>query len=110
RVTRAWASGELAVDHEAESWQEFRARVEAGVRRIMATSGRGSTVAAFTSGGPVGSIVAWALGLDDVRALELAWIVENATLTELLFSGGRVSLKSFNMQPRIAATELVTYV
>jgi broad specificity phosphatase PhoE len=93
-----------------ESWQAFRARVHEGVHEILAESGRGATVAAFTSGGPIGSTVAHVLGLDDERALELAWTVENTTLTELLFTEGRVSLKTFNAQPRIGAPELVTYV
>ena len=110
RVTRRWARGELPDALVEESWQAFRARVDAGVRRIITESGRGTTVAAFTSGGPIGSTVARVLGLDDERALELAWTVENATLTELLFTEGRVSLKSFNVQPRIGAPELVTYV
>ena len=110
RVTRLWARGELPDALVEESWQAFRARVEDGVRRILAESGRGATVAAFTSGGPIGSTVARVLGLDDERALELAWAVENATLTELLFTERRVSLKTFNAQPRIGAPELVTYV
>jgi hypothetical protein len=67
-------------------------------------------VGIFTSGGPVGSTVAHALGLGDEQALELAWMVENATVTELLFSGGRTSLKSFNAQPRLGATEMITGV
>lgn len=110
RLTRLWARGEMPESLVEESWQAFRARVEAGVRQILAESSRGTTVAAFTSGGPIGSTVARVLGLDDERALELAWTVENATLTELLFTEGRVSLKSFNAQPRIGAPELVTYV
>ena len=64
----------------------------------------------FTSGGPIGSTVASVLGLVDEQALELAWILQNATLTELLFAGGRVSLKSFNVQPRLGSPELCTYV
>ena len=110
RVTRSWARGELREPHGAESWQSFRARVQAGVRRIMTESGRGATVAAFTSGGPIGSTVAHVLGLDDERAIELAWAVDNTTLTELLFTEERVSLKSFNAQPRTGAAELVTHV
>ena len=110
RVTRLWARGELPDPIVEESWQAFRARVEDGFRRIIAESGRGANVAAFTSGGPIGSTVARVLGLDDEQALELAWTVENATITELLFTEGRVSLKSFNAQPRIGAPELVTYV
>jgi broad specificity phosphatase PhoE len=109
-VTRRWARGELQPDPTQETWMAFRARVEASVQSILSEAGRGATVCAFTSGGPIGSTVAWALGLDDERAMELAWIVENGTLTELLSTEGRVSLKSFNVQPRLGATELITYV
>jgi broad specificity phosphatase PhoE len=110
RVTRRWARREIEPAPPEESWQAFRQRVGAGVRRIVDEAGRRTTVGVFTSGGPIGSTVAWALGLDDERALELAWTVENATLTELLVGDGRVSLKSFNVQPRIASTELITHV
>jgi broad specificity phosphatase PhoE len=110
RVTRKWARGETAAPEVEESWQAFRARVDSGVQRILAESGNGVTVGLFTSGGPVGSTVAWALGLGDEQALELAWMVENATVTELLFSGDQVSLKSFNVQPRLGAPEMVTGV
>jgi broad specificity phosphatase PhoE len=110
RVTRRWARGEIAPPGVEESWQAFRARVEAGIRRIMDESARGITVGAFTSGGPVGSTVARTLGLGDEQALELAWMVENATVTELLFSGSQVSLKSFNVQPRMGAAEMITGV
>jgi broad specificity phosphatase PhoE len=110
RVTRRWVRGELAEALSDESWPAFRARVGAQVRHILAEAGRGATVAVFTSGGPIGSTVAWALGLADEQALELAWIVENATVTELLHSDGRVSLKSFNAQSRLGRPEFVTHV
>lgn len=110
RVTRRWARGELPVSLSSESWTAFRARVEQGLRAILAEAGQGATAIAFTSGGPIGSAVAWALGLGDEQALELAWIVENASVTELLHGQGRTSLKSFNVQPRLGARELVTHV
>ena len=110
RVTRRWARGEIAPPDVSESWQAFRIRVDSGVRRILAEPGRGVTVGVFTSGGPVGSTVASALGLGDERALELAWMVENATVTELLFSDDQLSLKSFNVQPRLGAAEMMTGV
>ncbi len=109
-VTRQWARREIQTDPGEESWQAFRARIERGMRGILEETAKGATVGVFTSGGPIGSTVAWVLGLDDERALELAWIVQNATLTELLSTDGRMSLKSFNVQPRIAATEFITYV
>jgi len=48
--------------------------------------------------------------LDDEKALELSWLVQNTTLTELLFSANRVSLRSFNAHSRLAAPDLVTDV
>lgn len=110
RVTRRWARGELQSLDVGEDWQAFRARVERGVAAILQGAGSGETIAVFTSGGPIGATVAWVLGLGDEAALELAWMVENATLTELLFTDGRASLRSFNVQPRIGAVELHTYV
>jgi broad specificity phosphatase PhoE len=110
RVTRSWARAEIAPPGVSENWQAFRARVEQGVRRVLAEGGRSVTVGVFTSGGPVGSIAAWALGLGDERAHELAWMVDNATVTEILFSGERVSLKAFNVQSRLGATGMVTGV
>ena len=109
-VTRRWARSEIAPPEVSESWQMFRIRVASGVARIVAESGRGVTVGVFTSGGPVGSTVASALELGDERALELAWMVENATVTELLFSDDHLSLKSFNVQPRLGAAEMMTGV
>ncbi len=93
-----------------ESWQAFRARVERGVDRIVEEAGHGSTVGVFTSGGPIGSTVASVLGLDDEQAMEFAWAVQNTTVTEFVFREDRLSLKSFNAQPRFSSVELVTYV
>ena len=111
RVTRQWARQELPAEiTDGASWQAFRARVQAGVESILERGRPGETVAVFTSGGPVGSTVAWVLGLDDEQALEFAWTVQNATLTELLYREDRVSLKSFNVHPRLGSPELATYV
>lgn len=110
-VTRRWARGELPPELEVEEgWTSFRARVERCVRRILDAAGKGETIGVFTSGGPIGSTVAWALGLSDERAIELAWVVQNATLTEILFDGRRVSLASFNVQPRLGRREMHTHV
>lgn len=110
RITRKWAREELPDELVEESWQAFRRRVTAAVEEILDTTGKGATVGAFTSGGPIGSTVASVLGLGDEQALELAWVVQNATLTEILSSDARISLKSFNVQPRLGSPELYTYV
>ena len=111
QIMRSWARGELPTGVDVtESWQAFRARVERGIGRIVADVGRGATVGVFTSGGPIGSTVASVLGLDDEQAMEFAWAVQNTTVTEFVFREDRLSLKSFNAQPRFSSVELVTYV
>lgn len=94
-IMRRWVRGELAVG-AIESWSEFRARVRRAVERLMQVEGRGSRVVAFSSGGAIGAAVAQILGADGEQALELGWALNNSAVTELLFSGTRVSLSRFN--------------
>lgn len=89
---------------------DFRGRVEGGLARIREATGPGETVAAFTSGGPVGAAVGAALDLSDEAVLELSFVVQNAACTEFLFSGERFSLNAFNTLPRLYGTELVTAI
>ena len=49
------------------------------------------------------------LGVTPVVALELGWIVRNSSLSELLFSGGRVTLSSFNALPHLPDPAHWTY-
>ena len=109
-VTRKWARQELPEELVKESWQDFRERVGTSVGKIFQALQESATMGVFTSGGPIGSTVASVLGLTDEQALELAWVVQNATLTELLFREGLASLKSFNVLPRLGSPELSTYV
>jgi broad specificity phosphatase PhoE len=95
-VTRRWVAGELVVPG-AETWAAFEARVHAGLAQLTKDSGRGGrTVLAFTSAGTIGVSLQAVLGVPAVTALELGWVVRNASVSELLFSGGRVTLSSFN--------------
>ena len=110
-VLRRWARAELppSVDGGVR-WTDFRTRVEQGVQEVLASVEPGGRAAVFTSGGPVGAAVAWCLGLGDEAALELAWTLQNATLTEIVRRGGRTTLERFNAQPRISASALHTHV
>ena len=56
---------------------------------------------AFTSGGFIGVAVQIALGAPDPSGLEVNWRVRNSSLTEFLFSRGRLSLDSFNAIPHL---------
>lgn len=109
KVTRDWVRGEMRVPG-LESWRDFRVRVEAALHKMVSVDGRKKLVAAFTSGGPVGAAMGFALGIDDEKTLELSWLVRNAACTEFLFSPGRFSLASFNGHAHLATSDLLTYI
>jgi broad specificity phosphatase PhoE len=86
---------------EVESWQAFRARVQRGLDRITGQPGRSRRVAAFTSGGFIGTAVGLVLSAPDRACLELNWRLRNGSLTHLLFSPGRLTLDDFNTLPHL---------
>ncbi|MCP4202621.1 MAG: hypothetical protein GY769_11885 [bacterium] len=110
-ITHLWARGELSLrSNSLEPWQAFRARVEAGLDELAAAARPGQNVAVFTSGGPAGVAAAAALGLDDGRAIELTWKVQNTAVTELLPGPRGLRLKTFNSASHLPSSELVTMV
>ena len=110
-ISERWAKEELPAEVAGEeSWQAFRRRVEGALERLIDESKDGETVGVFTSGGPVCVGAAWVLGLDDVKAMELTWVMRNASMTEVLYPTGRLVLGSFNALPRFPSPDMVTYV
>jgi len=88
-------------DARFEGWQEFRQRVERAVHEIVEACGPGRRVAMFTSGGFIGNACRFALAAPDRSALELAWRLRNASLTEFVFTRNRFTLDSFNAVPHL---------
>jgi broad specificity phosphatase PhoE len=92
-IARRWARGEAA---GSETYAAFRARVHAAIERVLARPGAGRRAVAFTSVGPISVILGRALRCPDEVALETGWRLWNASVTELVFSGSRVTLDVFN--------------
>ena len=110
-VTALWATGELELEDDGfESWTDFRARIEAGVWKLVDEAGKGQTIAVFTSAGPAGVAAAASLDLDDRRALGLTWSVRNASVTELRLTDYGAVLGSFNAYAHLPEADLVTMV
>ena len=96
---RAWAREKRVFPGVTEPFEAFRARCAQAVRDILGESraARAKTVAVFTSGGVVGAAVGACLELSDAHTVELCFMVDNAAITELLFSSaGKVTLRAFN--------------
>jgi broad specificity phosphatase PhoE len=88
-------------EHAMEQWlategfQQFHARVLAGLRKIQqGPSNR--RVLLFTSGGPIGVLIQTALDAPPRSFAAVNWRVRNCSLSEFVFSADRLSLDSFN--------------
>jgi broad specificity phosphatase PhoE len=102
-----WVSGEVLADG-VEAYESFHARVSAALEEVLGTQGS-RRVAVFTSGGPIGVCVQRTLKAPKAVALDVNWRVRNASLTELLFGRGRVSLDTFNATPHLTDPGLVSF-
>lgn len=99
----AWSRGELDIPGRV-SYGEFRLGVSQWLRDIVAVpdAPSGQRILAVTSGGVIAAAVCDVLGLPDVQWCALVRVINNASTTEIVFSQGRVALRSFNSAAHLA--------
>jgi broad specificity phosphatase PhoE len=107
-VISRWAGGEIRLA-EIEPWPDFCARVHSALTQLSCNGHRGSQIAVFSSGGPVGVALQRALGLSTEATLKAAWMVRNCAYNEFLFSSGRFTLSSYNASPHLSDPGFITY-
>lgn len=79
-----------------QSWEDYSAGVRSAVSDLIREQGAGKTVAVFTSGGTIATIVAQVLGLGGEHTYKFYEPIFNCSMTQLFYSGDRVSLSYFN--------------
>ncbi len=94
-VFNFWVSPECRHDG-IQSWDDYSGKVREALRDLMVKEGSGKNVAVFTSGGTIATIVAQALGLDGEHTYRFYEPIFNCSVTQLFYSGERVSLSYFN--------------
>lgn len=95
-VMRAWIGDRYNVaEGGIARWAEWSGGVRDALKAAMSVPS-GSTVAVFTSGGPVGVSVQTVLAAPEIKAAEMNWRVFNASITQMTFSSSRISLDTFN--------------
>jgi len=107
-IVGLWVEGKIAAEG-VESWDEFTARVRRGFKGLMQGDGRGRRIAAFSSVGAITACLQAGLGCDDAKALDLGWRIRNASVTDFVFSGSRVTLEGFNAIPHLEDPQMWTY-
>jgi broad specificity phosphatase PhoE len=91
-----------------EPWAAFRGRVSSAIGRLM-EGPPGRRVAVFTSGGPIGFAVHFALQAPARSFLDVNWRIRNGSVTEFIFDRERFTLDSFNGIGHLDGTALQTY-
>lgn len=112
RVSRAWVQEQVSAP-DLESWQAFRLRVGRGIDEITDAAPRSQNIAVATSAGVIGAAIGHVLGLNDLAALQLSYVVLNSAVTRIEFDGSRRTLVSFNSTAhleRAGRRELLTYL
>lgn len=83
-------------ESEIQSWADFSADVHNALEEIIRTQGSGKTIGLFTSGGTIATIAAHVLALGYEHVYSFYEPVINCSVTQLFYSGDKVSLSYFN--------------
>jgi broad specificity phosphatase PhoE len=83
-------------DTRIQSWADYSGHVRQAMADVMREQGGGKTVGIFTSGGTLATLVAQVLGLAGEQTYQLYEPIFNCSVTQLFYSGDKVSLSYFN--------------
>jgi broad specificity phosphatase PhoE len=102
QVVEAWLHDKYP--YEGESWPAFQQRVVAAP-----LSAEDVNVAVFTSATPAAIWAGRALDIHDTRALRIAGVLHNASITVLRVRGDQIQLFSMNEVPHLTRPEWRTH-
>lgn len=108
-ATQHWINGSLNAaqdDLDFESWKDFQSRVHGALDELMQAHSGGARVLISTSGGVIALALQRALNLPDNQALATNWMVNNSSITRLVYGRGKVSLGCFNAVPHLETPQL----
>ncbi len=90
-----WRDSEHHPVEGYESWQTFENRGARAIREICQNSNHDS-IAFFTSGGVVSTVLQQVLGFDFTHTLQAIWQTRNSSVTTLKFENEKLALVNYN--------------
>lgn len=96
RITHHWIADTPHELGSCERWDEFVARVTAGLARLHDDYDSSTRIAVFTSGGPIAAAVAVSMGASAEHTLQLSRTIYNASVSELRSTRTGWRLQGFN--------------
>ena len=79
-----------------QSWQDYSESARAALHEVMESQGSGKTLAIFTSGGTIATLVAQVLGLSGQETYKFYEPVFNCSISQVFYSGTKTALSYFN--------------
>jgi len=113
-VFNFWVSDECK-HPEIQSWHDYSTGVRDALSDVVKNQGSGKTIAVFTSGGTIATIVGQVLGLSGKQTYPFYEPMFNCAVTQLFYNQERISLSYFNDRSflqvlgRFNQEKLVTY-
>lgn len=106
-----WATDSLSFELPAgvQKFADFRKTSELGLEKVLAGNEKGKTIAAFSSGGCIAAMLAKIIGVEDAgKTMGFNLVMLNTAISEVLFSGNRLSLQTFNTLPHLKEDMITT--
>ena len=106
-----WATNNLGFDLPAgsQTFAEFREIAENGLEKMMKGNEKGKTIAAFSSGGCIAAMLGKVIGVENPeKTMGFNLVMRNTAINEVLFSGNRQSLMTFNSLPHLTDKMITT--
>ena len=109
-VAFKWANSELDLsDTDFESYNDFRLRVKQAIDRIDdSLNNESSNILIVTSGGTISAVYGEATGCSDEEIQKQNFRIQNASVSEFLYTTERFTLKTFNVS--FISEDLKTYI
>ena len=106
-----WIGGHHNADY-SETWGEFQRRVQGALERVIADNASASSIAVFTSGGPISLVSQSLLGVPAEHIMRMNWTLMNCGVTKVVTTRSRKFIASLNEHTHFEGKEykhLITY-
>lgn len=106
-----WATETLGFDlpKDVQTYNDFKNTAHLGLQKVMMGNEKGKSIAAFSSGGCIAAMLGKIVGTtDNGKSMGFNLVMRNTAINEVLFSGNRLSLKTFNTLPHLAEDMITT--
>lgn len=108
QMLTAWTSD--SIPEVAETWLQFKSRVEDAQNQIKAMAETGDNILAIGSGGSISTFVGLVLDIPDESVFDLNLQYKNTAITHFFFNQKKMTLTGFNNITHFDNNEMEKYI